>query len=270
MKNRALAAGLPVYQPEKVSNPENRPILESFQPDFIVVAAFGQILPAWLLQLPRWGCVNVHASLLPSYRGAAPVARAILNGDVRTGVTTMLMDETLDTGPILLKKEVEISPSTTTGELTSILARIGSELVFPTLSGLQQGSLKPVAQNDRLATYAPRITKASAAVDWNRSAASIHNQVRALNPWPLATTTFLGRKIQIIRTSSPDETVRAGDEPGTFLEISGPAMKIACGQGSILEVLELRPAGKRQMTGRDYANGVRVLRGVNLLPSQPA
>ncbi len=264
VKKLALAAGIPVFQPEKIRSLENQSILEAMQPDFVVVAAYGQILPPWLLRLPRWGCINVHASLLPCYRGAAPVARAILNGDVQTGVTTMLMDETLDTGPILLAKRVEISPTSTTGELTAVLARVGGGLLLPTLTGLCRGLLKPAAQDNRLATYAPLITKEQAVVDWHHSAASIHNQVRALNPWPLATTEFLGRRVQIIRSAPPDDSVSPEHHPGTFLEYTGAGIRVSCGRGSVLEILELQPAGKKRMTGRDFANGVRLMPGMQM------
>jgi methionyl-tRNA formyltransferase len=266
IKSFAVSAGIPVFQPEKIRALENRPLLESYQPDFIVVVAYGQILPVWLLELPRMGCVNVHGSLLPRYRGAAPVAWAILNGDTVTGITTMLMDEHLDTGPMLLKKEVEISSTMTCGQLADALARVGAELLVPTLEGLQNGALKAIPQNDALATFAPRVTKEMARISWNRDARSIHNQIRGLNPWPMAYADCQGQRVQILQSSPPDSAQSAVQAPGTFLDMTDRGMKLTCGSGSILEILELQPAGKKRMSGRDFVNGSRIKPGQLLFP----
>jgi methionyl-tRNA formyltransferase len=261
IKHRALDARIPVFQPEKIRNPENRPVIESLRPDFIVVVAYGQILPAWLLQLPRFGCINVHGSLLPRYRGAAPVAWAVLNGDATTGITTMLMDEHLDTGPMLLKREVEITATMTSGELASRLALVGAELLIPSLEGLQTGALKPTPQDDSRASLAPRITKEMAPILWSRDAWSIHNQIRGLNPWPLALVECHGQKLQILMSGPPDGSRMPEKKAGTFLGTSERGMKIACAEGSVLEILEVQPAGKRRMSAREYANGARLSPG---------
>lgn len=261
IKTLALGAGIPVFQPEKIRSPENQPLLESYRPDFIAVVAYGQILPAWLLQLPRMGCVNVHGSLLPRYRGAAPVAWAILNGEAITGVTTMLMDEHLDTGPMLLKKEVEITATMTAGELAGRLAAVGSELLIQTLDGLKGATLKPTPQDDSLASFAPRITKEMALISWDREARYLHNQIRGLNPWPLAYSECQGQRLQIIRSSPPSEPRMPGELAGTFLGVTGPGMNLVCGEGSVLEILEVQPAGKKRMSAREYANGARLKRG---------
>jgi methionyl-tRNA formyltransferase len=265
VKTFALGAGLPVFQPEKIRGLDNRPLLESYQPDFVVVVAFGQILPPWLLQLPRIGCVNVHGSLLPRYRGAAPITWAVLNGDHVTGVTTMLMDEHLDTGPMLLKNEVEIPDFMTSGELAGVLAKVGAELLIPTLDGLTGGSLKPIPQDHALVSLAPRITKEMALVNWSRDARSIHNQIRALNPWPLAYTEFRDQRLQILRSAPCDESESDERHPGTFLGVTERGMKLACGRGDVLVILEVQPAAKKKMTGRDFANGARLKPGERLI-----
>jgi methionyl-tRNA formyltransferase len=265
VKSAALAAGLPVFQPEKIRDPESRIPLEPFQPDLIVVVAYGQILPPWLLRLPRLGCVNVHASLLPRYRGAAPVAWAVLNGESVTGITTMLMDEHLDTGPILLQKDVEIGPMMSAGELAATLAEVGARLLTETVKGLCAGTIVSRPQDHGLATYAPRITKEMAEIQWEQEAALIHNRIRGLNPWPLAHTEFRGISVQLIR-SRPQPGLQARQAaPGTFLGCTATGMNVSCGEGGMLELLELQPADKRKMSGRDFANGARLKSGDRLV-----
>lgn len=265
IKGIALGAQIPVFQPEKIRSPENRPVMESLRPDFIVVVAYGQILPVWLLQLPRFGCINVHGSLLPRYRGAAPVAWAVLNGDATTGITTMLMDEHLDTGPMLLKREVEIAAAMTSGELASKLAMVGAELLIPSLEGVQTGALKPTPQDDARASLAPRITKEMAPILWNRDAWSIHNQIRGLNPWPLAHVEYRGQKLQILMSRPPDGSKMPAKEAGTFWGSTERGMKVTCAEGGVLEILEVQPAGRRRMSARDYANGARLKPGDRII-----
>jgi methionyl-tRNA formyltransferase len=261
VKTSARDAGIPVFQPEKIRAIENRLLLESFRADALVVVAYGQILPVWMLELPPLGCVNIHGSLLPRYRGAAPVAWAILNGDRVSGVTSMLMDEHMDTGPMLLKKEVDVPETMTAGQLADTLAEAGAGLLIPTLEGLRDGTITPLPQNSELATLAPKITKEMAPIRWDRDARSIHNQIRGLNPWPLASAEYLDQRLQILK-SSPSENGDSGSSaPGTLLAVTDHGMKIACGSGSVLEILELQPAGKRRMSGRDFANGFRLKPG---------
>jgi len=261
VKAFALGAGIPVYQPEKIRNPENRPLVESLAADFIVVTAYGQILPAWLLQLPPYGCVNVHASILPRYRGAAPVAWAIIRGEVLTGVTTMLMDEQLDTGPMLLKREFAIGPDMTAGELSEILAKAGAELLLPTLNGLRNRTLQPVPQDDRLASFAPRITKEMARIDWNQDAPGLHNFIRGLNPQPLAFTEFRGQRLQVLKSSAAGGRPAGERPPGILLEVTGRGISVTCGESGVLELLEVQPEGKRRMPAREFANGARIRPG---------
>jgi len=267
VKAYGLQAGIPVLQPEKIRGIENRAMLESFQPDFIVVVAYGQILPAWLLQLPRCGCVNVHGSLLPRYRGAAPVAWAVLNGETVTGITTMLMDEHLDTGPMLLQRECEISETMTTGELSAGMAEVGAELLIQSLDGIQSGAVQPVPQDNTLASYAPRITKDMSPIRWDRGAKEIHNQIRGLNPWPIAGTECRDLRLQILKSAPVDPFLRVPELPGVFLGASERGMRIACGDGTVLEVLEVQPEAKKRITGREFANGQRLKYGERLFSS---
>jgi methionyl-tRNA formyltransferase len=267
VKQFGLSAGIPVFQPEKIRAIENRPLLESFQPDFMVVVAYGQILPAWMLQLPRYGCVNVHGSLLPRYRGAAPVAWTLLNGDAVTGITTMLMDEHLDTGPMLLQREFEIPGTMTAGELAARLAEVGAELLIPSLDGLQSGVVKPVPQDNTLASYAPRITKEMAPIRWNFDAKAIHNQIRGLNPWPLARSECRELRLQILKSIPPDPSLQVPEPPGMFLGATERGIRIASGAGTVLEIIEVQPAGKKRITGREFANGQRLHAGERLFPA---
>jgi methionyl-tRNA formyltransferase len=262
VKRLALEAGIPVHQPEKIRLEVNRDDLERLAPDFVVVVAYGQILPGWLLRIARIAPVNVHGSLLPKYRGAAPIAWAILNGETVTGITTMLMDEGMDTGPMLLKRELPIDGTATTGELTIEMAAAGAELLIPTLDGLAAGSLKPVLQDPAQATVAPRIHKEMGRVDWNMDAHAIHNRIRALNPWPLAFTLFRGHKLQILRSvpSTPDSKSpeRRG---GELLGLTARGMLVSCGGQTRIEVLEVQMESRKRIGARDFALGARLRAG---------
>jgi methionyl-tRNA formyltransferase len=259
VKRAAEKAGLPVYQPQKIRSEEHRPLFESLKPDFLVVVAFGQILPRWLLEVPKIAPVNVHASLLPAYRGAAPVARAILNGDSVTGVTTMLMEETLDTGPILLQKEVLIPDGFTCGELEERLANAGADLLTPTLDGLRRGIIQSTPQDHAKATMAPRISSEMGKISWDEPAARIHNQIRALNPRPVAFSDFRGQRLQIYRSrpASPQASDPTG-APGHLAAITQNSIRVSCGDGTLLELLEVQLPGRRRVSGRDFANGARL------------
>jgi methionyl-tRNA formyltransferase len=257
VKRYALELGLEIFQPERIRGEENRTIFQKLKPDFIVVAAYGQILPAWLLDSASIAPVNIHGSLLPHYRGAAPVAWAILNGDPVTGVTTMLMDQNLDTGAILLKREVLLDQTITGGELSEKLAQIGAEMLLPTLDGLRNKSIAPLLQNDAEASWAPKITKEIARISWNKTAREIHNLVRALNPWPVAAAEHKGQNLRIFRTL-PDSEHEEEMAPGTFLGLTESGMRIQCGKGTVLEVKEVQMPGKACISGRAFAAGARV------------
>lgn len=260
VKLLAVAQGIPVHQPEKIRNTDHHAVLASYAPDFLVVVAYGQILPRWLLETARLAPVNVHASLLPRYRGAAPVNWAILNGERFTGVTTMWMVERMDAGPILMQQRLPLPESATAGEMAIELARAGAELLVPTLDGIREGTLAAVPQDESLASYAPRITKEMAPVSWEWNSRKIHNWVRGLNPWPLAYTWFRGRKVQILRSAPASDEEAARALPGTLLGVTGEGALVQCGAG-VLEVLEVQLEGRHAVSGRDFANGARLKAG---------
>ena len=270
VKRYAQSLSIPVFQPAKIRDEGNRALLSELRPDFIVVVAYGQILPEWLLSLPRVAPVNVHGSLLPRYRGAAPMAWALLNGDNVTGVTTMLIEKRLDTGPILLRREVPIPAEITTGELSARLAEIGAELLISTLDSLRDGRLTPTPQDDSQSTPAPRISKDMARISWERTAEGIHNLIRALNPWPLACAHFRGKPIQILRSVPAATEADRTSAPGTFLRMTEQGLRVQCGGGTVLEILEVQSPGKNRVSGREFANGARLQPGMPLFSSLPS
>lgn len=250
VKSLALEKGIPVFQPDSLRGAEAEEIVSRIQPDVIVVAAYGKILPKNILSLPHFGCVNVHASLLPKYRGAAPIQQAVLDGGTVTGVTTMQMAEGLDTGDILLSDRTEIGAEETSGELTVRLAEIGARLIVRTLSELEHGTVIPVPQNDAESSYASMLTKERSPIDWTRPADQIHNQVRGLSPWPGAATIFEGKKLKVHRA------IPAGTGNGTPGQIlPGGGLKVVCGKGTVLELLEVQPEGGKKMPGSDFLRG---------------
>jgi methionyl-tRNA formyltransferase len=258
VKLEAQAHGIPVFQPLKIRAEENKPLIGELHPDFLVVAAFGQILPAWLLQAPNLAPVNIHPSLLPKYRGAAPMTWTLLNGDTLTGVTTMQMNAGLDTGPILLQREFSVAAMMTGGELESALSEIGAALLLETLDGICQGTVHPMLQDDTLATSAPRITKEMGLLDWSQDARSLHNRIRALNPRPLCHSSYLGQRIQVLRSrfESTENTPRR--PPGSFVGLTADGILIQCGNGSVLEILQLQLPSKKPVSGRQFAAGARL------------
>lgn len=251
VKELAQQHGIPVYQPVKLRQPEVVEELRALQPDLIVVVAFGQILPKSVLEIPRYGCINVHASLLPRYRGAAPINKAILEGETVAGVTTMNMDVGLDTGAMLVKKSLQVGPEETAGELHDRLALLGREAMDETVRRLCAGTLVAEPQDDALHTYAPMLKKEDGLIDWNRSAAAIHNQVRGLDPWPGAYTLLDGEVLKLARTLP--QTAPSG-EPGTILAAGAQGVSIACGSGSLL-VRELQLPGKKRLAASDFLRG---------------
>ncbi|QAT49420.1 methionyl-tRNA formyltransferase [Caproiciproducens sp. NJN-50] len=250
VKVLALEKEIPVFQPDSLRGTEAEGIISRIRPDVIVVAAYGKILPKNILNLPRFGCVNVHASLLPKYRGAAPIQQAVLDGETVTGVTAMQMAEGLDTGDILLSDRTEIGTEETSGELTARLAGIGAKLVVRTLSELEHGTVTPVPQDDAKSSYASMLTKERSPIDWTRAADQIHNQVRGLSPWPGASTVFEGKKLKVHRTR-PAGT--GNGIPGQILP--GGQLKVVCGGGTVLELLEVQPEGGKKMPGSDFLRG---------------
>jgi methionyl-tRNA formyltransferase len=250
VKVLAAARGIPVYQPPKLRAPEVVEELRRIAPDLIVVVAYGQILPQGVLEIPRYGCINVHASLLPKYRGAAPINQAIIDGETTTGITTMLMDAGLDTGDLLVKRATAIGPVETAGELHDRLARLGREAMEETLRRLCAGDLRPERQDGAQSSYAPMLKKEDGRIDWSRSAAQIHNQVRGLDPWPGAYTSLSGETLKLARTVPED----GSGEPGTVLSAGADGVRIACGVGG-LQVGELQLPGKKRLPAAEFLRG---------------
>jgi methionyl-tRNA formyltransferase len=262
----AQELGLNICQPEKINTPEVIGLLKSLQPELIVVVAYGKKLPVEILNIPEKGCLNVHASLLPAYRGAAPIHWSLINGETQTGVTTMLMDEGLDTGDILLKKVYPVSGEATTGEVHDALAGIGGKLLIQTIDAWGRGDLKAVAQTGE-SSYAPLLKREHEWLDWSRSALELHNQIRGLNPWPGAVTKYKGENLKVWQSSLVSPAM-AGDklstedllkespvrEYGKVRKIVEDGIIIETGKGDIL-LRQVQPAGKRIMPARDFFLG---------------
>jgi len=252
VKTAALELGIPVVQPEKTKDPDFIDILTKETPDFICVVAFGRILPGKILSIPKGGSVNVHASLLPEYRGAGPINRAVMDGKTHTGVTTMLMDEGMDTGDILLAREVPIGPDQTAGELSDVLAREGAALLVETIAGLKRGDVTPTPQDDTGATLAPMLKKSDGEIDWSASASRIRNLVRGVTPWPGAYTVLDGETLKVFRLTEAGGESKA--PPGTVLSAGPEGIVVATGQGTAL-ICELQCPGKRRMKASEYLCG---------------
>jgi methionyl-tRNA formyltransferase len=254
VKQTAITLGLPVLQPDKIKNNEEfRRQLTELAPDAIVVVGYGRIVPPWMLELPPLGNINLHASLLPKYRGAAPIQWAIAQGETVTGVTTMRIDEGLDTGDILLQKQIEIHPEDTAVTLSPRLAEPGAALLVETLRGLEKGSIYPVPQDNAQATLAPILKKEEGQIDFRRTATEIHNRLRGFQPWPGAYTVFRGKNLKVItaRPAAEPVTIPAGE-----LEVHGEHLFVGC-SGTALELLQIQPEGKKPMTAREFIAGYR-------------
>ena len=263
VKTAALASQLPLAQPQTLNSPEARAALGDWHPQVLVVVAYGLILPREVLALPPLGCINIHASLLPRWRGAAPIQRAILAGDSETGVTIMQMDEGLDTGPVLLQRRLAICASHTSGSLHEALSTLGAAALLTALDGLS-GGLAPRPQPSEGVTYAPRIEKAEARIDWRRDALEIERQVRAFDPWPVAETALEGEPLRILAArAEPDAVLRTNDpekddksaDPGTIISVHDDFMRVRCGRGC-LRVTEVQRPGRRRLGVRDYSHSV--------------
>ncbi len=248
VKELALKHSLPVYQPITLKDGSALNILQELNPELILVVAYGKILPKEIIELPPYGCINIHASLLPKYRGASPIQQAVLHGEKKTGVTSMYMDIGLDTGDMLLKTEVDIGENETADELHDRLSAVGAKLIVETVHAAAAGTLVRTPQDDAVSTYAPLLTREMSIIDFSKSAAEIHNQVRGLNSWPSATTTLEGKKLKIHRTC----LAKGQGQPGTVLSLN--PLIVACGSGAI-EITELQPEGKKKMTAQEYLRG---------------
>jgi len=252
VKERALGAGLRVLQPERVKDSGFIEALKELSPDIIIVVAYGQILPEEIINLPAMGCINVHASLLPKYRGAAPINWCIINGESRTGVTTMYMDKGMDTGDILLQRETEIGENETAGELHDRLAALGADLLLETLEGLQRNEVERKAQDHSAATYAPQLVRENGRVDWNLDAKSIYNIIRGTNPWPGCYTVYKGERMKLWEAKVLEQKSRG--TAGKVLEAGHGGMLVQAGSGTLL-VTKIQMPSSRVMTVDEYLRG---------------
>jgi methionyl-tRNA formyltransferase len=260
VKQLAQSAGLPVLQPESLKPPDVVEQLRSYAPDCIVVAAFGQILRKPVLEMPKFGCINVHGSLLPRWRGASPVSAAIAAGDAVTGITIMQMDVGLDNGPMLSKREEAIRPDDTTGSLMERLSHMGAELLIETLPKYLAGEIAPQPQDESLVTHCRQIRKEEGAIDWGKSAIELERHVRAMQPWPGAFTTLNGKRLKILSTLRSVHSTQ--NVPGT-IAIQKNGVFVQCGNGG-LELVEVQPEGRKAMPAADFARGQPGLNGAML------
>jgi methionyl-tRNA formyltransferase len=264
VKSRALELGLPVVQPDKIKNNEEfRAQLAALEPQAIVVVGYGRIIPRWMIDLPPLGNINLHASLLPKYRGAAPIQWAIAMGETLTGVTTMRIDAGLDTGDILLQKEIPVAPGDTAETLASRMAAIGSDLMIETLRGLSAGTIQPRPQDHSRATLAPILKREDGLIDFQRTAAEITNRLRGFQPWPGAFTTFRGKQLQVWQVKPAAAALPPGE-----IKVEGERLLVGCGQNTALELLEVQPEGKKRMAARDFVHGYHPRAGERFLTTE--
>ena len=259
VKKLALEKNIPVHQPVTLKDGAIMPLLEEYSPDVIVVVAYGQILPEYVLNFPKYGCINIHGSLLPKYRGAAPIQRAVIDGEKVSGVTSMYMEKGLDTGDMLIKRELPISCEATAGEYHDALAVLGGEVLLETLDKIKEGTLTPQRQDDSLSTYASQLSKAEGEIDWNNTSEAIYNKVRGLNPWPMAYS-FIGGKRFVIDFVYKCE--KSG-KPGEVLRADNNGLVVACGEGSVL-IKGIKVEGKKKMSVGDYLRGHTIAEGTLL------
>ncbi|HWJ80173.1 MAG TPA: methionyl-tRNA formyltransferase [Niallia sp.] len=253
VKVEALKHNIPVYQPEKIRKSEELQQIIALQPDVIVTAAFGQILPKELLDAPKFGCINVHASLLPELRGGAPIHYSIIQGKEKTGITIMYMAEKLDAGDIISVAEVKIEEEDTVGTLHDKLSAVGSELLSSTLPKLLAGEITPIPQDDQLATFAPNIKRADEKIDWSLAGEEIYNKIRGLNPWPVAFTYYQGNVMKVWSSKKVAKSIEA--KPGTVVAINEDGPIIATGNDTYIQLKEVQPAGKKKMDIGQFLRG---------------
>lgn len=252
VKVAAEQLNIPVYQPNKISLPEEIQLVQDLKPDLIITAAFGQLLPEAILNIPRFKCVNVHASLLPKLRGGAPIHYAIINGDQEAGVTLMYMVKKLDAGDMLAKVSLPIEENDTVGSLHDKLSQAGTKLLKDTLPELLAGRIEAIAQDDHLATFAPNIKRADEWIDWHKSGEVIYNQVRGMNPWPVAYTTLAGQNVKIWETTKVQLSTKPGVAPGTIIEVKKDGIVVATGNDTAIIITALQLAGKKRVTAQQF------------------
>lgn len=260
IKSAALKRNIPVYQPETFRDYCMQETLQSLSPELIVVVAYGKLLPEYVLRTPKYGCINVHGSLLPKYRGAAPIQWSVINGDQYAGITTMKMGKGLDTGDILLQTKTEIGKNETSGELYNRLTKIGADLLSETIQKLEVGQLVPKKQKDSMSSYAPMLDKETAVIDWSKSAQQIHNLIRGLNPWPIAVTNLGENNIKIYISEKTEFTVNK--KPGTIIEADVKnGLFVCCGDQKLLKIVEMQAPGSKRMSANAYLLGHKISEG---------
>jgi methionyl-tRNA formyltransferase len=263
VKEEALRYNIPVYQPVKIKDhSESIELLKELKPDFIIVVAFGQILPREILDIPKMCCINLHASLLPKYRGAAPINWSIINGEAKSGNTTMLMDVGLDTGDMLLKSETSITNNMTFGELHDILMNDGADLLVDTIEKFSKGHIIPQKQDDEKSCYAPKLTKETGKINWNLSNREIHNLIKGLNPWPAAYTEYESKMMKIYEAEPLNLKTKA--EPGYIIKVSKAGIEVAAGEGTLL-IKSIQFPGGKPLRVEEYIKGHTIMEGVVLV-----
>ena len=262
VKVMAMERGIPVYQPESFKNESQLALLRELNPEVIVVAAYGKLLPKYVLDLPKYGCINIHGSLLPKYRGAAPIQWAVINGEKYAGVTTMQMSEGLDTGDMLLKAQIEVGENETAGELFDRLAALGADLISKTLHRLPEG-IEAIPQREEESTYASMLKKDMSLINWTKSAQDVHNLIRGLNPWPVAMTTVDGKRIKLFQSRMTD-AYRSAAAGTVVLADEKQGLQVCCGDGQILTITEVQLVGKKRMGVCDFLRGHPVAVGTVL------
>ena len=260
VKARALELGLDVYQPDSFKDGEAAELLEKLAPELIVVVAYGKLIPQRVLDIPKYGCINVHASLLPKLRGAAPIQWSVINGEKETGVTTMQLDAGLDTGDILLVKKTEIEPNETSGELFDRLKVLGAELLIETINAILNGTLNPIKQDDSQSTYASMLDKKLSPVDWTKTAQQVHDHIRGLEPWPVATTVINEKIVKLYGSRLA----------GTYNKQAGEVVKadnelvVCCGDGNAVSITQIQAQGKNKLNAADFLRGFKIEKGTIL------
>jgi methionyl-tRNA formyltransferase len=257
VKEAALELGLHVYQPETIKSESAQEFLKRAAPDAVVIIAYGQIIPARLLTIPRLGWLNLHASLLPRYRGAAPIHWAVANGETATGLTTMQIDKGMDTGPTLLRREVAIGPNETAPELAARMSAIGADLITESLLQFDRGAISPVAQELTNVSYAPILKKEDGRIDWSRPAQQIYNRMRGFTPWPGSYTTFRGQTCHLWGRPAQSSPTRT-EQPVGEISISGKEIEVTCGEGTFLRLESVQVEGRKKTSALEFANGARL------------
>ena len=257
----ALENNIPVFQPDSLKNGEGIKILEELKPDICVVVAYGKILPKDVLDYAKYGCINIHGSILPQYRGAAPIQRSVIDGQEYAGVTSMQMDEGLDTGDMLLVEKTKILENETSGDLYERLTVIGADLLIKTLIAIENGEVNPVKQDDSQSTYAAMLDKTMSPVDWSKSAQEIHNQIRGLDPWPVAQTKLNGKNLKLFRSTISNDL--GTGKPGEAVSLKN-GLGVFCGDGKAVIVSEVQYEGKKRMNAADFLRGCQLEKGTVL------